>query len=673
MTLPDRDYLLAPTADPSPLVFPLTHDELEQNTALVLTRAVTGAGHYCTAKGWLGNGVDSRLMNSALPAWLAASGTAVSLAATITPGPRRSARDYYVGLTNSGDSAKIELSAVADSADASLTQMALRYGSAIQLLNRSGWRFAFRLPELFGSVVPYNQALVFLDSNTLLVACHFNDQLTALYRCDLSTGLWTGKATSTTVYPHIGSLAVDSSGQVWATDNHGDNIPVDLVASFPSDGSAGVITAAARGLWSTPDVLSNGGITFVTVDGVEYVAKMAFSTGSDGHDTNLYVWRADQMGAPAYAADRVKRFPLGTYCQDITWRASDGYLYVSRGTGRGTVQVYDITTAIRSLADGTTLTALATYDAPTMWTEGVAFHPTTDELWMSVEGLSAPGDARQFSGSIWISKLDGQPAENRYLVDFLPTGEYQIRINERLFHQFTPSAPAAPNRLAIGGPPNVSPSWRGGYMFGGTIRNVALKDRPFAQSELDAINAGGSGTLTSTPVPILNPGAESILSGSPPPVANWTEEVSGTVSWSRASNPLPASGAYYFAATGASQQLTQIQDLLTILGLAGSALDTLTAAGKVTVMLGWSQASWDGTTDPGGFGIIALDASNAVLATIKSTEVWTDNQLWAPRTFSAQLPSGTRKVKLLQHATRTAGTNLDCYRDDLSAAVVVAS
>src|SRR5512144_1324223 len=114
MTLPPRDQLLVPTADPIPLVFPFVHDELEVNASLALSRAVVGSGHYCSALGWVGNGVDSRLQNVALPAWLAGSGVGVSMFAGLMLGPHRTSRDLYLALTTSGDSPKLELSAIPD-------------------------------------------------------------------------------------------------------------------------------------------------------------------------------------------------------------------------------------------------------------------------------------------------------------------------------------------------------------------------------------------------------------------------------------------------------------------------------------------------------------------------------------------------------------------------------
>ena len=79
MTLPDRDHLLAPQPDPLPIIYPFTHDELDVSRLLPLTRAVAGAGHYCSSAGWVGNGVDARLINTSLPSWLAGAGAPVSL------------------------------------------------------------------------------------------------------------------------------------------------------------------------------------------------------------------------------------------------------------------------------------------------------------------------------------------------------------------------------------------------------------------------------------------------------------------------------------------------------------------------------------------------------------------------------------------------------------------
>jgi len=553
------------------------------------------------------------------------------------------------------DQPKLELAAVADAALSTLSQLALRTyaGGSVQTfrLNRPGWRFEFRFPELVNNAAPAPQGLTFLDGDTLLLACHQADTVTVLYRVDVSTGEYTGRASSTE-YIHLNSMHVRSNGEVWANAYVASlaqvrMIRLDLDTSF----SSGDLTVDAT--WETTGLLTS--ICFAEFGGTEYALCQEYGTSGTAY---LYVFLASQMSAPVVAGDRLKRFDLGLRVQDVCVRSADGLLYVSRNSAQGSassygwVQSYDIAAAITSAADGAALSAIATYPHATLLCEGIGFRPSDGRLWSATEGHTTVGDSLGHC-AVWSSQVPQIPEANDYLADLHSTGLLEIRVNGRLMHTATGIVPlTSATRLAIGGPPSASAGLTAGFMSAGVVRDVALKDGLFTLDEIAAIDAGDyePNTLTVYPITLTNPGGESGTTG-------WTDELSPGVLANRSAGPAPFAGSSYFVGAGSSN--SRARQRVAFSSPAGS-----------WARLEWAQASWDGSSDPGGCGVRALDSSQAQLVYSPSGEATVSPAVtWIARAHSCALPSGTAYLDAIQHRTRTVGANVDCYCDEIGLVV----
>lgn len=646
-TPPARDqYRTQP--DAALRIYPLTYDELDQNNANALTRL--GGGPHITPEGFRANGYDSRY---AL-ALSSAAGAPASLRATVRlEGQPSSSRDFIVGLVpTSLDQPKLELSAVADAALSSLAQLVLRYyaGGSVQTqrLNRPGWRFEFRFPELVNGGLPSPQGLAFLDEDTLLLACHQADAVTVLYRVDLTTGEYSGRAKSTE-FIHLNSMHLRANGEVWANAyvaSLGQNrmIRLDLATSF----ATGALTVDAT--WELTGLTPS--ICFVELDGTEYVLCQEYGTSGTAW---LYVFLASQMGGAVGASDRFKRFDLGLRVQDVAIREADGLLYASRNSEQGSafsygwVQSYDIASAIASSADGATLSPVALCPHATKLGEGLGFRPSDGRLWSSTEGHLTVGDSWGHC-AVWSSQIPQVPEENTYLFDSHASGLLEVRINGRLMHSLTGVVPAtAATRLSIGGPPSASAGLTAGFMPAGTVRGVAQKDGLFTLAELAALDAGDYEPyeLTVQQLTLTNPGGESGTTG-------WTDELSPGVLANRNAGPSPYAGSSYFVGAGSANSRAR-QRL------------AVSAPGGSWARIEWQQASWDAASDPGGCGLRALDASQAQLVYSPSGEAWVSPaQVWLPRAHTLALPTGTAYLDAVQHRTRTVGANVDCYVDEIA-------
>lgn len=638
MTLPTRDqYRTAPLS--TTLIFPLTYDERDASDTLSLTRL--GAGPHVTPEGFSANGYDSRYSYTVANA----AGASASVYATVRlDGAHRSARDVLVSLTHAtNDQPKIELAAVADAAGNG-SQIALRvYAGSLQTryLNRPSWRFEFRFPEKVNNAVPAPQGLTFVDSDTLLIACHESDTITVVYRVDLITGEYTGRAESTE-YIHLNSMHRRSNGEIWANAyvaSLGENrmIRLDLAASFSTG------TLAVDATWNLIGLTPS--INFVTLGGVEYVLCQEYGTSGTAY---LYVFLASQMSAPVTASDRVLRFDLGHRIQDVAINPADGLLYAARNSAQGSssslgwVQAYDIADAVASLPDGAALSPLATYPHASKYAEGLEFR-ADGRLWTSTEGHLGVGDQWSHS-AVWSSALAGAE-ESHYLIDYHSSGLLEVRVNGRLMLEWTVAPTVAPTRLSIGAPPGAAAGWANGFMVSGVVRNVAFRDGLFTPAELADLASGAyeTSTLTVTELTLMNPGGELGTTG-------WTDELAGALG-TRTAGPVPFDGSAYFVSGGS------------VNGRARQRL-TYSAPAGAWARVEWQQASWDGASDPGGVGLRALDSSQAQLTQVLSGEVTvTPSTTWAPRAHSLSLPAGTEYLDVLQHRTRTVGANVDCYVD----------
>ncbi len=682
--VPARDVLQVPTGpNTNQIVWPLTYDEEDVSGYSHLTRTL---GSAITASGFYGNGVDSRLLfgTDLMPTWQDAANESFSLFARVTPGIWSGAAiEALLSLgANGSDQPKIELCKLADSSNAAVGQLALRiFNGSIQTIRmqRLGWRFEFRVPETLGAVLPFSQALMFLDNTTLLVAGHWNDIQTWLYRFDLTTGECTGKAT-TTEFQHIGGLGkyTDGSGtHVWACYNFNfESIELDLPRSF----LCGEIHIKAR--WSHPPLQANAGISFLTTGGQDYVLLSQFA--NDGV-TQVFVWvfLRSQMSAPVDpfligAGGRVARYDIGQTIQSTTVRTSDNRLYATRnraqgvapGSGWGNIQSYDLATAIAAAPgnDSTILSPILTVDTPSQFPEGIDFRPSDNRCWMNTEGLAAAGDLREWSGAIWSGDLSSAAVPTEILVDFNgATNTYEVRQEGRLFGSFALTPSTAPNRLSIGANPNAAAGWNTGFAFDTLIRAVALKDRAFTAAEITSLrgNAGETNTLVAYAVGLTNADAEA---GS---ATGWTDELAGLLKV-RSASPAPFQGSFYFdSGNSVNNRSRERFTLAAITGFSSIQVDEQAALQQFWGREEWQQSSFDGTTDPGSCGFRTNDAAVAQLVLATGTEVTiTPSLTWRKRSHAVDLPAPTRGIDVLQHRTRTSGVNVDCYVDVVTSQVL---
>ena len=473
-TPPVRDQILVSIV-PADVTYPLTVDENDVDGLNPLTRL--GSTTPITAQGFLANGFDTKL-TADLPSWAASATAPLSFHVIAkVPGPAVDWREVVANVsTASVDTPKLELATLIHS---TRTIFALRgyNGTSVVTtrLNRPGWKFEFRYPERINGNNVLPQALCFLDANTLLLT-GYAGSTSVLYRVDVNTGEYTGRAIST-VHQHLNSIHRSQDGSVWMTsvvggfDKRGE---VDLATSF----STGTITVGTS--WNTGDVPVSS-LAFATVGGVEYVLASQYQGAG-----KIYVFLKSQMSGAVNQVDRVIRFYIGNGAQDLVQRASDGLLYVSRSDSYDRVEAYDLAAILAAGLDDASPTPVSSYVQATELSEGVDFHPTTDRLWTNSEGLTSTSERSHLA--VWSSAMTGME-ENSYLLDYLG-GQMEIRLNGRLMHDglsYTPGS--APAKIAIGAAPPAT-AGQTGFLTAGTVRGVAIKSVPFTQSELDALVTG---------------------------------------------------------------------------------------------------------------------------------------------------------------------------------------
>ncbi len=477
-TPPTRDTLLGSEL-PQSRTYPLTSDTLDTDGLNQLT-GITTPPATITAAGFAGNGYNARASGD-LPAWAAVANAKISfhaIAKVMSPPAVSAWREVAAAVTTTtSDTPKFELAVIDDpNSGHSYGCWGLRaYNGSIQTkpLNRVGWRFEFRAPEAVVLGTPAVQALCWLDADTLLFTAT-RGSTSVLYRWDVPTQQYTGRASSTTL-THVNSLHLNPDGEVWmcTTTAAGDKRKrLDIATSF----STGTIATDAD--WNTGDVPTTT-LSFAALGGVEYALITAHALSGT---TYGYVFLRSQMGGTVNQVDRVKRWSAGLGVQDIVQRASDGYLYLSRSSSPGKIEKLDLA-AILAGTDGATPTPVATYTAPTLLCEGVDFHPTTDRLWCGSEGLVSAADSWPHC-SVWSSALGSTGEENSYLVDYVG-GSVQIRLNGRLMWDFSHTPTVAPSKLTICAAPTSTAGQSGFLQTGGFVRSVAISSIPFTQEQFD--------------------------------------------------------------------------------------------------------------------------------------------------------------------------------------------
>lgn len=674
LTSPNKDEIQAGISSTNMNVWPLTYDEEDSNGFNHLTRLGSALGPHVTPLGLRGNNFNS-VYSIATPSWQTTASQSLSMHAIASIGLNHLGGSNACVIVNaasssSSDVPKLELASVDDASLTGISQIALRANATSNQtirLGRAHWKFEFRYPELIDGNIPSAQALCWIDNNTLLITCHESNTETVMYRVNTITGEYTGKAVST-FYIHVGSIHKNAAGEFWGTDNFSGGagysaFKIDLDKSFIC-GEIETITT-----WDISLLLTNGGLAFITVSGTEYVLLQRYDESGSSF---LYVYLTSAMNAPATVAGRFKRFNVGFRCQDICMRASDGLLYISRNVANGVagafgyIQSFDIATAITNIADGSTLVEVATYIAASEYAEGIDFHPVTDRLWHSTEGLSSVSDLQSHI-AVWSCSIPQVPEENVYLIDYNGTSDLlEVRVNGRLQTSQTLNITGTPVTINIGGHAGAGAAWGGRHISGDSyVKSVAIKDGPFTSTELSNLANGAfeTKTLVSFPVTIVNPGAESLVTG-------WTSDAGAGTLINRASNPVPFAGASYFCGSNSVDgRFRQRFSLATVTGYSSDQVDEQAVLTELWGDVVWQQASFDGGSDPGQCGLKSLDASNVqiTLGTDATSRIFvTPSLTWRKRATGLGFIGGVRGFDILQDRVRTVGTSVDCYVDEIT-------
>jgi hypothetical protein len=488
-TPPGRDY--PPGLAPQFMIeWPLTADEFDTNggnalVPLMGAPIVPGVGFVASLNH---NVLTTKLLADTPPEFVDARAP-FTLAVTV----RKRAEVIYgtetfvcLGHTTS-DRPKVELCAIDDPTNSVQAQFCVRsWGMTNVYLGRANWRFEMRTPEMLRGALTVPQGLCFLDGGTLLyTADEDGTSSTILYRVDLTTGEYTGRARSNTLL-NCNCLATDPDGNVWGVawpaSSPARVFKIDLATSF----ATGVITEATT--WSvTGDAIGIASIAFATVGGVEYVLLTEFAhTGT----ARSFVFLRSKMTAPADAVvDRVLKFVCGYNLQGFAQRPSDGMLYASRSDDR--IDRYDIAAIITAGVDNTTPSPVTMRCAPAQRCEGLALRPSDGRLWVGTQArqLQARRDVWSHC-SIWSCDLDSDAEWNSFLISYRD-GLWDVRCNGRLMLTWyffaNISNPAL--KLAVGASPATTHAVRQRVLYNGEIRKLALTLTEFTAAQLAALEA----------------------------------------------------------------------------------------------------------------------------------------------------------------------------------------
>jgi hypothetical protein len=666
-----HDHLFEYTSSLSRFAIPLTFDERSGDGTVYLTRL--GAAPWITPDGFVGDGYTARyrMELADMPVWVTRPNGFVTLHASVRAvrGSRHATRDVVVSLCDDNATAnpKLEICIMKDNDESTLTNVAVRcYTSAMQTKRvlRGNWSYGFRYPQLLDGVNKIRpQAILFLDSTTLLIVGHYDDTKSRAFRMDLSTMTVTGQFDFTGGRNHVASAAYRASdGTYWFGDySTGDLIQVDLAASFTAGTSVVTLT------YNMSTVIGFGAIEWINVSGTDYLLAAEYSTSGTRY---LYVVLGSTVvNAGTFAiASRFKRFITGARrMQGVCFEAGKLYLSMNQMTADpspvGRIQRFDILTAIASTADGGTLTPEFSWYSPSVYVEDIDFHPVTGEIWTSTEGLSASISDDGWL-SCWHTQLstlpDGYTPENHITVEY-GAGFATIKINNQLFEVMSWSPTVSPAVISIGGPPTAAAGQTNGF-FVGTVRNIVIQNQVMDSTQYDDAISGidEPNTLTAYNVTITNPGGESTVTG-------WTNETGSLAN--RALNPLPRSGASYFSGgTNASTIARQRFNLATVTGLSTTDIDAAAVAGKLWARCDWWQSSFIGDTDTGSMGIRMLNGTPTQLSLTYSgmINITPQQTQWIPRGLTVPVPNTGRNIDLVYSATRFNGTNNDLYVDDIT-------
>lgn len=138
----------------------------------------------------------------------------------------------------------------------------------------------------------------------------------------------------------------------------------------------------------------------------------------------------------------------------------------------------------------------------------------------------------------------------------------------------------------------------------------------------------------------------------------WTNVTGTLVAIASGGGVTPRTGSFFFR-SGASATTECYQDVSVPID-AESDVD----AGKVKATFSAWQAGFT-DTDTGRLRMIFRDGGGSTIATFDTTDL-DGTSTWTQRTLSIWVPPTTRTIRLTLIGTRTTGTNLDAYWDDVT-------
>lgn len=650
------------------VVLPLTYSESDYHNLVAWHRV--GDGPLPTPHGGRFNGLDARLEAATVPAWIEGASAPVYIGAQVDvlsihsmsgalPAPA-------AGIFSTDGGTRVALGVHRDVNDPMFPNCVVTWSVSsagnffVRNVCRPGWFYRGRYPERsVGGLPGKPQAVLFVDSDRLLVSAHYDNQLSRFHLLDADTGAVIGWFDFPQPHTHVASACFKSDGSLWVCDyNSGALMRIDLEQSLSTNEAA--ITLE----YDLSLVTGRGAINWAVIDGQEYLLAAVYSTSSTGN--YIYVIKEDDIadgGAFNITHHAYRRYESPKrQVQGILYR--DGLLYIASNQHwetnnlGGCIGAYPF---FLSHPNGAYLPDPShVFPAPNRYIEDIDVRPGTEEIWTSTEGRASTADEAGHV-AIWSAPLDGSGAAPNYISVFHDGANlFRVRVNGHLFDEVTSSTYASGEALAIGGMPSASPdrSWHANAI----ISNVVVQPDEPSSAQIRALLAGQyeSRVLEGFPVPLINPGAEDGLTG-------WTNEVGGVVN--RDANPPPHSGLSYFSGGSvAESKARQRHSIESVTGLSPAEIDGSTLWARIE----WWQAgsSSDGTPrDQATCGLRVLDGGSAALVETEGLLDSPFDDFWVRRSHAIAIPAGARSLDALMRMWRRAGTVLQGNVDDIGVTI----